>query len=288
MQTILEDLRTGEVSSYEIPEPELRPGGILVNTAFSAISAGTERAKIEQGSKSLLNKAMSRPDLVRQVLDYARAEGIKSAYQRVQNRLDTLSQLGYSCAGTVIAVGSGVSEFRVGDRVACAGGGYANHSQINFVPQNLAVKVPEAVPLQSAALTTIGAIAVQGLRQSGAAFGETIAVIGAGLMGVLTIQLAKAAGCRVIAIDLNSERVERAKSFGADLGLSSADPAAPSIIADFTSCGVDSVIITAATPSADPLELAAKSRAIAPKLSSLATLVWVSRASTCTTRSSPS
>ena len=191
MRAILEDLRTGHVTSYDIPEPELRSGGMLVRTAFSAISAGTERAKLEQGKKSLIGKAMARPDLVRHVLDFARTEGIKAAYQRVQNRLDNLTPLGYSCAGTVIAVGEGVQGFQPGDRVACGGGGYANHSEINFVPLNLAVRVPDSVPLDAAALTTIGSIAVQGLRQSGAAFGDVVAVIGAGLVGVLTIQLAK-------------------------------------------------------------------------------------------------
>ena len=258
MRAILEDLRSGEVASYEIPEPELRAGGILVRTAFSAISAGTERAKLEQGKKSLLGKAMARPELVRQVLDFARTEGIKAAYQRVQNRLDTLTPLGYSCAGTVVAVGAGVQDFQPGDRVACAGGGYANHSELNFVPQNLAVRVPDSLPLDVAALTTIGAIAVQGLRQSNAVFGETVAVIGAGLVGVLTIQLAKAAGCRVVAIDLDPRRIEKAKSLGADLGLSSADADTPRILEEYSRYGADAVIITAATPSTDPIELAAK------------------------------
>jgi threonine dehydrogenase-like Zn-dependent dehydrogenase/predicted dehydrogenase len=258
MLSVLEDLRTGEVSSYEIPAPELRAGGALVKTAFSAISAGTERAKIEQGSKSLLGKALARPDLVRQVLDFARSEGIKAAYQRVQNRLDTLSQLGYSCAGTILEVADDVQGLRPGDRVACAGGGYANHSEINFVPQNLLAKIPDNVPFEAAALTTIGAIAMQGLRQSGVVFGETVAVIGAGLMGVLTVQMAKAAGCRVIAIDLDAKRVEKAKGFGADIGILSTDSAAATAIQEFTGYGADTVIITAATPSTDPIELAAR------------------------------
>ena len=257
MKAVLEDLKSGKVMAYEVPQPELRAGGILVHTAFSAISSGTERAKLEAGEKSLVGKAMSRPDLVRQVVDFARNEGIKAAYQRVQSRLESLSPLGYSCSGIVTAVGDGVHGFQPGDRVACGGGGYANHSAINFVPKNLAVKLPDAVGLDAAALTTIGSIAIQGLRQSDVKFGETVAVIGAGLVGVLTIQLAKAAGCRVIAIDLDPKRVERALTFGADLGLLSSDARTPLAVREFTVYGPDAVVITAATRSAEPIELSA-------------------------------
>ena len=258
MQAILENLRSGEITCCQVPPPELRPGGILVRTAFSAISAGTERAHREQAEKSLIGKAMARPDLLRQVIDYAKKQGIRSAYERVQTQLNSLSTLGYSCAGTVLAVGKGVVEFQTGDRVACAGVGYASHCEINFVPKNLAVHVPEKVSLESACLTTIGAIAMQGLRQSGANFGETVAVIGAGLVGILTIQLAKAAGCRVIAIDLNSERVQRSLSMGADLGLCSATNHIPEAVAEYSRYGADVAIITAATPSNQPIEMAAK------------------------------
>jgi predicted dehydrogenase/threonine dehydrogenase-like Zn-dependent dehydrogenase len=257
MKAVLEDMRSGKVMACEVPPPELRPGGILVRTAFSAISSGTERVKLEAGEKSLMGKAMARPDLVRQVMDFARNEGIKAAYQRVQSRLDSLSPLGYSCSGVVMAAGEGVQEFQPGDHVACGGGGYANHSAINFVPKNLAVKLPDSVGLDVAALTTIGAIAIQGLRQSDLRFGESVAVIGAGLVGVLTIQLAKAAGCRVIAMDLDPGRVEHAVKFGADLGLLSGDPRTPVAVKEFTYFGPDAVIITAATPSMEPIELAA-------------------------------
>ena len=257
MKAILEDLKTGKVMAYDVPQPELQAGGILVQTAFSAISSGTERAKLEAGEKTLVGKAMSRPDLVRQVLDFARNEGIMAAYQRVQNKLEALSPLGYSCSGIVTAIGEGVQEFQPGDRVACGGGGYASHSAINFVPKNLAVKLPDSVGLDAAALTTIGAIAIQGLRQSDVKFGETVAVIGAGLVGVLTIQLAKAAGCRVVAIDLDANRVQRAVEFGADLGLLSNDARMPLAVKEFSVYGPDAVIITAATKSAEPIEMAA-------------------------------
>src|SRR5882672_1614023 len=135
MRAILEDVRSGEVTSHEVPQPELRAGGILVRTAFSAISAGTELAHREQVEKSLLGKALARPDLVRQVVDFARTVGVKAAYQNVQSRLDALAPLGYSCAGVVIAAGQGVPEFQPGDRVACAGAGYASHCEVNFIPK---------------------------------------------------------------------------------------------------------------------------------------------------------
>jgi predicted dehydrogenase/threonine dehydrogenase-like Zn-dependent dehydrogenase len=257
MRAILEDVRSGAVSSEEVPQPELRPGGILLRTAFSAISAGTELAHREQVEKSLLGKALAHPDLVRQVVDFARTAGIKAAYQRVQSRLDMLAPLGYSCSGTVIAAGQGAHEFHPGDRVACAGAGYASHCEVNFIPKNLAVKVPEAVSLEAASLSAIGAIALQGFRQSRAVLGEVVAVIGAGLVGVLTIQLAKAAGCRVIAIDRDMQRVERARQFGADLALGSGDRDTPSRVKEFARYGSDVAIIAASSASSEPVELAA-------------------------------
>jgi predicted dehydrogenase/threonine dehydrogenase-like Zn-dependent dehydrogenase len=258
MRAILEDTKSGQVQTYEVPPPELRPGGILVRTHFSAISAGTERVKIETGEKSLLQKALARPDLVSQVLQYARTNGVRAAYQKVQARLESLATLGYSSAGTVLEVAEDVQGLRPGDRVACAGGGYANHCEINFIPQNLAVRVPDSVALDAASLTTIGAIAMQGLRQAQVAFGETVAVIGAGLVGALTIQLARAAGCRVIAIDLDPIRAKRAVELGAHLALEAGDSRLTLEILSFSRYGADAAIVTAATPSAEPLELAAR------------------------------
>jgi polar amino acid transport system substrate-binding protein len=257
MRAILEDMKTGRVESCDIPAPELHPGGILVLTHFSAISAGTERVKVETGEKSLLQKAMARPDLVMQVIEHARQNGVRSAIHKVQARLDTLTPLGYSCAGTVLQVGEGVTEFRPGDRVACAGANYATHSEINFVPRNLAVPVPSSVPLNAASLATIGAIAMQGLRQSQIAFGESVAVIGAGLVGVITIQIARAAGCRVIAIDRDRKRTETALSLGAHYAVCTEDRELAQRVQGFSRYGVDAAVITAATPSAEPVELAA-------------------------------
>jgi predicted dehydrogenase/threonine dehydrogenase-like Zn-dependent dehydrogenase len=258
MRALLTDRKSGEVSTYEVPPPELRPGGLLVRTHYSAISAGTERATLEQSSKSLLARIKARPDLLKQVLEYARQNGVKAAYENVRAKLDTLTTLGYSCAGEVISVGEGVHEFRAGDRVACGGGTYANHAEINFVPRNLTVHIPSHVSMAAASLTTIGAIALQGFRQAEVAIGETVAVIGAGLVGVLTIQIARAAGCRVVAIDLSPDRVRRAVEFGAHLAITAADPSLASSIKEFSRYGVDAAILTAATDSAEPAEMAAK------------------------------
>jgi predicted dehydrogenase len=256
VRALLEDMKSGQVSVYDVPAPELQQGGILVRTAFSAISAGTEKASVEAGRRSLLGKAMARPDLVRQVLEYARSNGMKAARQKVQARLETLSALGYSSSGFVLQADA--AGFRPGDRVACAGVGYASHSEINFVPANLAVGVPDGVSLEAASLTTIGAIAIQGVRQANVTFGETVAVIGVGLVGVLAIQVLRAAGCRVVAIDLSSERAAKARELGAHLGLSTSDPGLERAVASFSRYGVDAALITAATKSAEPLELAAK------------------------------
>jgi predicted dehydrogenase/threonine dehydrogenase-like Zn-dependent dehydrogenase len=258
MRALLEDMKTGRVAAYDVPAPELREGGILVRTAFSAISAGTEKASVEAGRKSLLKKAMARPDLVKQVLEYAQSNGVKAARQKVQARLETLTALGYSCSGFVLEVGAGANGFQPGDRVACAGVGYASHSEVNFVPANLAVRIPDSVGLDAASLTTIGAIAMQGVRQANVTFGETVAVIGVGLVGVLAIQILRAAGCRVVAIDISADRAAAAVSLGAHLGLSTGDLGLERAVANFSRYGVDAALITAATKSADPLELAAK------------------------------
>jgi len=258
MRAILQDVRDGEVGTYDVPRPEVRANGILVRTAFSAISSGTERATVETSEKSLLGKALARPDLVKQVFEFARSNGIKAAYDKVKSRLDTLSPLGYSCSGVVIGIGEGVSDFQNGDRVACGGGGYANHCEVNWVPRNLAVRVPESVALDAASLTTIGAIAMQGLRQSEVKFGETVAVIGTGLVGLLTILLARAAGCRIIAIDRDPNRAQKAGTMGAHLALATSDPRLQIAVYEFSRYGVDAAIITAASRSAEPLETAAQ------------------------------
>src|SRR5271155_3242308 len=258
MFAILEDKNSGEIATYEVPPPELRPGGILIHTKFSVISAGTERASVAVSAKSMFGKALARPDQVRKVLDYARQHGAKAAYEKVRAKLDILKALGYSCSGIVAAIGDGVTGFAPGDLVACCGGGYASHCSMNFIPRNLAVKVPQGVSAEEAAFSAIGAVAVQGIRLGGCVFGETVAVVGAGLLGVLAIQMLRAAGCRVIAIEMDVERAKKAEEYGANLSLIASESSAPESAMRFSRYGVDAVIITAESQSNAPITLAAK------------------------------
>ncbi len=258
MRAVLEDMKSGDVSCYEVPAPEVQPGGILVRTAFSAISAGTERVKVEAGKKSLVAKAMARPDLVKQVLDYAKGNGIRAAYQKVQARLDTLSTIGYSCSGYVLEVGNGVTEFKPGDRVACAGGGYANHCEINFVPRNLAIRVPDNVGLGRSC-------AYHHRRHCHAGHAPGQRHLRRNRSGDWRRAGRRSnhadCACRRLPRDCHrslAERAARAVEFGAHLGLTSNDPNLLPAITAFSRYGVDAALITAATPSAEPLELAAK------------------------------
>src|SRR5262245_60420830 len=166
MKQVVQNFRTGELKVDEIPPPVLRPGGVLVRTAYSLISAGTERTTVKTAQSSLIGKAIERPDLVRQGLDTLRREGVKATYLKVKSRLEQIRPLGYSASGVVQAVGDNVDEFRVGDRVACAGVGYASHAEVIFVPKNLCVTLPETVSLEAGCYTTVGAIALHGVRQS--------------------------------------------------------------------------------------------------------------------------
>ncbi|HXG92988.1 MAG TPA: bi-domain-containing oxidoreductase [Blastocatellia bacterium] len=256
MKQVVQNFRTGELKVEELPPPALRPGGVLVRTAYSLISAGTERTIVETAQSSLIGKARERPDLVRQVFDTFKREGLRSTYQKVRARLNQMKPLGYSASGEVVAVGLGVKEFQVGDRVACAGAGYASHAEVIFVPKNLCAKIPESASLESACYTTVGAIAMQGVRQSDARLGEAVAVIGLGLVGQLTVQLLKAAGCLVIGIDIDPLACELAKKSGAD-AVAANDEEAREMCAKVTGGrGADCILITASTKSDEPVELA--------------------------------
>jgi polar amino acid transport system substrate-binding protein len=256
VKQVVQSNRTGELKVAEVPAPPVAPGHILVQTAFSAVSLGTEGKKVTMARQSLLGKAWARPDLVRQVVRTAQREGLLNTYRKVMNRLDEPMSLGYSAAGVVIAVGAGVEEFRVGDRVACGGEGAA-HAEVLAVPVNLCARVPDGACLEHAAFTTIGAIALQGLRQADVTLGERVAVIGLGLVGQLAVQLLKANGCRVLGVDLDPVKVATAVKMGADLALVRSDPNMEAAVSVFSQgLGVDAVLITAATSSNDPVELA--------------------------------
>jgi predicted dehydrogenase/threonine dehydrogenase-like Zn-dependent dehydrogenase len=255
MKQLIQEMDSGTIRLVDVPSPLLRPGGVLVRTRHSVISVGTERSIVELGRKSLVGKAMERPDQVRKVLDTAAREGVASAYHKVKTRLSELSSMGYSAAGVVEGAGEGVTGLAVGDLVACAGAGYASHAERLWVPKNLVVRVPAGVGSEAAAFATLGAIALQGVRQAEPRLGETVAVIGLGILGQLTVQLLAAAGVRPIGIDLDPSRVTLAAGHGA-MGLARSDEVAARVLEATAGIGADAVIITAATSSTDPMELA--------------------------------
>jgi len=255
MKQILQSYRTGELWLADVPAPAPLPGGVVVATAASLVSSGTERMLVELAQKSLLGKARARPDLVRKVIDKIRTEGLGPALTKVFAKLDTPIPLGYSCAGTVVEAGP-QSGMRVGDRVACAGAGHATHAESNAVPKHLCARIPDGVGFEDASYATVGAIALQGVRQADLRLGESVAVIGLGLLGLLTVQLLKASGCRVIGADPDGSRCDLARRLGADAVIRDGLAAAAAAFSDGR--GVDAVIITAATPSNEPIESAAE------------------------------
>ena len=255
MKQLLQNMKTGKTTIEEVPVPTPRIGQALVRVAASLVSAGTERMLVEFGEKSLVGKARSRPDLVRQVMDKMKREGVLPTVQAAFNRLDEPMVLGYSSAGQIVTLGDGMEGFKVGQRVACAGGGYAVHAEYNVVPRNLLTPLPDSVDFESAAFTTLGAIALHGFRLAEPQIGETVAIIGMGLLGILAGQIAAASGCRVFGIDTNPERVALASSLGLSACLR--DQAVDSAQAFTANLGFDVVLICADTSSNDPVELAA-------------------------------
>ena len=223
MKQIIQSYRSGELWLADVPGPALKSGGVVVRTAASLVSAGTERMIVELAKKSLIGKAQARPDLVRKVIDKIRTEGLAPTMTKVFAKLDTPIPLGYSCAGTVVEAGER-SGLRAGDRVACAGAGYATHAEYNFIPRNLCAKLPDGVGFEDAAYATLGSIAMQGVRQADLRLGESVAVIGLGLLGLLTVQLLKASGCRVIGADPDPTKCALAKRLGADEAVGQVKP----------------------------------------------------------------
>ncbi len=255
MKQLLQNMKTGKTTIEDVPVPTPRAGQALVQVAASLVSAGTERMVVEFSEKSLVGKARSRPDLLRQIMDKMKREGVIPTLQAAFNRLDQPIPLGYSSAGVIAALGEGMDGFQVGQRVACAGGGYAVHAEYNIVPRALLTPLPEGVDFESAAFTTLGAIALHGFRLAEPQIGENVAVIGMGLLGLLAGQIAAAAGCRVLGVDTNPQRVALAASLG--LQACSRDQAVETARAFTTNLGFDAVLICADTASNDPVELAA-------------------------------
>jgi len=254
MRQVLQNLKTGETELADVPCPAPGPGQVLIRTSRTLISAGTERMLVDFGKAGWIEKARQQPDKVRMVIDKIRTDGLMPALEAVRNKLDQPMPLGYCNTGTVVAVGNGVTEFAVGDRVACNG----RHAEMVSVPVNLCAHVPDEVDDDAAAFTVLGAIALQGIRLAEPAIGESVAVFGLGLIGQIAVQLLRANGCRVLGIDTNPARTELARQWGA----STVDLAAgedPVAAADrFTSgAGVDAVILTLATDSNEPMHQAA-------------------------------
>lgn len=242
-------LASGRPIVEDVPDPVVDKGSILVRTAFSCISSGTELAALRAVSESLWRRALRQPDRVRQVLQRVSREGLAATARSVQDKLNTPFPVGYSAAGTVIAVGADVTEFHVGDRVAVAGSQCAYHAEILNVPRNLAVRVPDNVGLDTASTVALGAIALQGVRRTEPMMGEVVVVVGLGVLGQMTCQLLKANGCHVIACDIDPERVALAQSLGADDGVPSDAEVTSAVLRRSGGMGADAVIVTAATAS---------------------------------------
>ena len=254
MLQVLQYQKDGEIVIEDLPAPLCPDNGILVRTAFSLISAGTEKTSVSNTQSSLLQRAKKQPEQAKLVLDNLKKEGIISTFKKVQSKLDSYKTLGYSASGIVIE--SRCDEFFPGDRVACAGAGYATHSEIIAIPKNLAAKIPENVSFEDAAYTTVATIAMQGVRQADVRLGENVAVIGLGLIGQITVQLLKASGCRVCGLDINESLFESAKKYGCDECYPSSKEYISGIKAFTKGLGYDSAIITASTDSNEPMELA--------------------------------
>ena len=261
MKQVAQNYRSGELAVLDVPMPALKPGGVLVRSLFSLISTGTEMMKVSEARLSLLGKAKARPDQVKKLVDSVAQQGAMATYRKAMSKLDNYTPLGYSLCGVVVEVGAGAEEFAVGDLVAAAGNEFALHAEVNWVPTNLCVKVPDGVAPDHAAFTTVGAIAMQAVRQAEPQLGEFACVIGLGLVGQLVVRLLLAAGVRVVGVDTVESRCRLAEQAGALLA-AGPDPVGVARIEEVTRAasgqGVDHVFLAAGGHSNGPVELAAR------------------------------
>jgi predicted dehydrogenase/threonine dehydrogenase-like Zn-dependent dehydrogenase len=258
VKQVRQHLRNGALDMGEVPVPAVGPNDVLVRTHYSFVSVGTERMKVAQARMSLTAKAKERPDQVRQVLDTVREQGLVPTIRKVQERLKAPSTLGYSCSGVVEAVGSQVDEFRVGDLVAAIGEGVATHAEYNAVPRNLVAQVPASVSLEAASSSAIGAIAIHSLRQAKLELGDSVAIVGLGLLGQFLVQLCRANGCRVMGVDLDADKCELAMQSGAEAACEpDMDEALHHALRMSGGLGVDAVVLTVSTKDLGPIDLAA-------------------------------
>ena len=262
MKQVVQNYKSGELTLLDVPAPLCRPGGVLVRTEHSLVSAGTEKMKVAESRMSLAGMARARPDQVRKVVDTVTQQGLASTYRKVMNQLDSFTPLGYSLAGVVTEVGEGVTELTVGQRVACGGNQYAHHSELNWVPLNLCVPVPDEVSSADAAFTTVGSIAMQAFRQSDARLGETACVIGLGLVGQLLVQILQGGGVHVVGIDPSEARRDMAEAGGAlavaDTGSDGLAALQHALTKVTDGDGVDHVFLAASTGDRGPLFAAAE------------------------------
>lgn len=262
MKQVAQNYRSGELSVLDVPVPACKPGGVLVRTRYSLISTGTELMKVGEARLSLLGKARARPDQVRKLLDSVAQQGAVAAYQKAMNTLDSYTPLGYSLCGEVVEVGAGAEQFSVGQLVAAAGNEFALHAEVNWVPVNLCVPVPDGVAPEHAAFATVGAIAMQGVRRAEVGLGETACVIGLGLIGQLVVRLLLAAGVGVVGLDTVPERCRQAEKAGALLGAAPDDAGLAAVetalLTRTGGLGADHVFLAAGGSSNGPVEAAAR------------------------------
>jgi predicted dehydrogenase/threonine dehydrogenase-like Zn-dependent dehydrogenase len=262
MRQVAQNYKSGELAVLDVPAPTCHAGGVVVRSLYSLISTGTEVMKVREARLSLVGKARARPEQVHKALDAVIQQGPKAAYSKIMSRLDSYTPLGYSLCGIVTEVGLGAEEFRVGQIVACAGNEHALHSEMNWVPTNLCVSVPDGVSPQHAAFATVGAIALHGVRRSEAKLGETACVVGLGLVGQIVVQLLVASGVTVVGLDPIESRCVLAENSGA---LACATPSADgldrverSLLQASGGLGADCILLVAGGESNEPVEAAAR------------------------------
>ncbi|MFE9882022.1 bi-domain-containing oxidoreductase [Streptomyces sp. NPDC005784] len=259
MKQVVQNYKSGELAVLDVPVPGCKPGGVLVRSAYSLISTGTELMKVSEAGMSMLGKARSRPDQVAKVMQSVATNGVPATYRKVMGKLDSYTPLGYSLCGVVEQVGTGIDDVKVGDLVACAGNEHALHAELNWVPKNLYAPVPESLAPRHAAFGTVGSIAMQGVRQGEPQLGEVALVIGLGLIGQLVVQLLTASGVRVVGVDPDPARCELSERLGATACGDPASAAVEAAVAELTGGhGVDQVYLAAGGGSNQPVELAAR------------------------------
>ena len=262
MKQVAQNYKSGELAVLDVPAPACKPGGVLVRSLYSLISTGTEMMKVSEARMSLLGKARARPDQVRKLVDSVAQQGAVATYKKAMNRLDSYTPLGYSLCGVVVEVGVGAEQFSVGQMVAAAGNEFALHAELNWVPTNLCVPVPDGVAAEHAAFATVGAIAMQGVRRAEVALGETACVIGLGLIGQLVVRLLVASGVQVVGLDVVAARCRAAEKAGAvacaapdEAGLSEIEQV---LLSRTGGLGADHILLAAGGDSNGPVEVAAR------------------------------